>query len=377
MAKYEVTHKCGHVEWYDLIGPHRIREWRLKQLAEELCYACRQEELRQQNLRAAEENRQMELPPLEGTEKQILWAETIRNRKIKAVDALISSTEEEPPAELPQAMEWLYGQTSAGWWIDRRHLEPSALVQEAIKAVRKQAAQPQVAKEVEMAALAEATVRPENPKTETVAEIRILGGNIIEVRFPERRESFRELMKLTLGYRWENGVWRRQIGPFNGPVEDRVAEVGYRLLAAGFPIRIHDVELRRRAVAGEFAPEPKRWVRRATSGPYAGWFQLTWPKRTDDFYAQAKRIPGSRWYQGAMYVPAEQFEQVLDFAEVHGFQVSDGARQLAEEARQIRENALVAKLPEKAEPPARPGSVPPKLEAPAEVTIDDELRDDD
>jgi ParB-like chromosome segregation protein Spo0J len=42
MAKYEVTHTCGHEVTVDMIG--RNREWRLERMAEYPCVSCRREE---------------------------------------------------------------------------------------------------------------------------------------------------------------------------------------------------------------------------------------------------------------------------------------------------------------------------------------------
>lgn len=385
MARYDVTHACGHVATYNLIGPRRTREWSLKRLQGELCPDCWKEERKRRNLAAAEENRRMELPPLQGTEARVLWAESIRLEQIRDLEAELERwlqdnvLDEQEKQELQEALEYIFGQTSASWWIDRRTHGPARLLRDAVQVLRRKRATPAGSQATEEAARAkaEATVRPEAPKTETVAEIRT-SGSTIEVVFPEKREDFRELIRFKLGFKWSGTSWMRQIGQFNGDIADRVAEVGHRLLAAGFPIRIYDPELRQRAIEGQFEPEPRRWIKRATSGPYTGWFQIVWP-REDNLYGAARRLPGSRYYQGAVYVPAEQYQQVLDFAEVHGFRLSQGAQELAEEARRVRESALVAPVtPTKAtkRKPDETGTKPPRLEVPAEVNVDDELRDD-
>lgn len=380
MAKYNVTHSCGHVERVDLIGPHRSREWRIERMQTERCQDCRHEELQRQNAQAAEENRAAELPALIGTEKQIAWAETLRARILNGVQAIIQGAEMSSERlrqnpDLPAAFERLCAETRAFWWIDSRDIGLHLLIRQMLEVVRNRSARQDEAQSG-IEAKAEATVRPAVPKTETVAEIRTI-GSAIEVRFPELHEDFRLLMH-DLRYRWKETVWKREIGPFNGTVADRTAEAGHQLLAAGFPVRIYDESLRAKAIAGEFEPEAQRWVKKAVGdSPHAGWFVISWP-RGEDFYRAAKRIAGSRYGKGGVYVPPEQFEQVLDFAERYQFSLSPGAEQLVNAARSAREKVLVVSvsLPQREVSIEVAGRVPPMLAVPDEVAIDDSLRDD-
>ena len=84
--KYTVTYRCGHTGVIDLGGKGSEREWRLKKEAEKLCPDCYQEELDRKNKEAAEKAEQMGLPKLEGSEKQIAWAESIRSEIISKID---------------------------------------------------------------------------------------------------------------------------------------------------------------------------------------------------------------------------------------------------------------------------------------------------
>src|SRR5690606_692389 len=136
---------------------------------------------------------------------------------------------------------------------------------------------------------AEATVQPANPKTKTVAAVEFK-GNTIEVRFPEVREDFRKLIRFELGYSWTGSCWRRTVTDVAGPVEDRVVETAHRLLAAGFPIRLYDDELRRRAIEADFRPEPKRIIWKQTSGQYAGWFGIEWPREDRKSVVEGRRV---------------------------------------------------------------------------------------
>jgi len=88
MAKYEITHRCGHISIETLFGKRKEREWLISKLKMELCKKCQEEEYAKQNQEAAKQNKENGLPPLKGTEKQVAWAESIRLKKIIELNKL-------------------------------------------------------------------------------------------------------------------------------------------------------------------------------------------------------------------------------------------------------------------------------------------------
>ena len=113
---------------------------------------------------------------------------------------------------------------------------------------------------------------------------------------------------------------------FSGYLVDRVAELGNKLLVAGFAVSIIDLEQRRRAVAAEYAPECRRWVKLYTGEEHTGDLCVCWD-REDDLFSTIHKIHGSHWYCGAMAVPIASWNEVLDMAEMLGFQISDMAQE--------------------------------------------------
>jgi hypothetical protein len=384
MAKYTVTRACGHTETVVLFGKTKDREWRLENVEpSKLCHECWQKELAEQrekeNQEAAEAAREMNLPQLTGSEKQVAWAETIRQKILANIDTFIHQEireERRNDPKLLEAIEHIKSKTDASWWIDHRTADWSWEIKHLLEKAAKEAKEKRMAPPPEVVAEAkiEATVRPENPVTETVAEIRAL-ENSIEIVFPERRDDFRQLVKQELKMKWD-GKWVRKLVAKNGTPADRAAEAGHRLLAAGFIIRIFDEDIRQQAISGEYEPECTRWVQARTSGKYEGWFAINWDRR-DDFYKAARAIGGSKWDRPSVVVPPEKFAEVLDFAEMYDFRVSEAARKLAEAARQAKDAALVAQVDA---PPEREAVVasnkPPVLDAPTEVGISDEFREE-
>lgn len=96
MSKYHITHSCGHSRTYNICGTdvHGERGRKAKWYASQPCPDCRRAE---ENAAAAQSNREKGLPQLEGSPKQIAWAETIRCAAVQA-----------------KAI------TSAAWWIDHQ-----------------------------------------------------------------------------------------------------------------------------------------------------------------------------------------------------------------------------------------------------------------
>lgn len=380
MAKYTVTHKCGHEKEHNLIGPRRSREWKLERLESELCDECEAAERERQNAEAAAANREMGLPELIGTENQVGWAESIRHRFMDELDDMMERYKDETVTEEGQVIiDTLMAQTRASWWIDHRHLPLEQLFDQIARDIKKgaiQVARPEDQTQLALEAKAEATIRPDQPMTDTVAEIRVTGPSL-EVDFPERNEDFRKLIRYGLGYSWSGSFWKRKTGAFGTP-ENRAAETGHRLLAAGFPIRVYDADLRRRILEADFEPEPKRAVYRRDIGRFANWFALRWPYG-EDYYEAARALPGARYDRPHVVVPVEHFEAVIGFAETYGFALSPGAQDLVETARAAKEAELIAPpIKPKTQAKGRaPGRVPEPLEVPEDVEIDDSLRDDD
>ena len=77
--KYDVTHTCGHTSRVELFGKNADREKRLAWLERTVCPDCIRAE---QNEAAIEQG----LPELVGSEKQIAWALSLREKAIAAAE---------------------------------------------------------------------------------------------------------------------------------------------------------------------------------------------------------------------------------------------------------------------------------------------------
>lgn len=343
MAMYDGTYSCGHEGRTNIIGPGKDRQWKADAHFRGLCPECweqkKLEEREKANSEAAAKAKEMELPDLEGSEKQVAWANTLRQTLIDLIDALgkremecINSTE----SEKYDVLDYIMCQTKASWFIDNRPHGILSWIEDRLTSIRVWKTALEIKPLVEEMK-AKSTVEPENCQHKEPAEIKI-SSEKITVSFP-RNENFRELVK-SLSYTWGDGYWYRKITKFNGPADDRAAELGNKLLNAGFPITITDNIIRQNAVDGNYQPEQKRWITMFVEGTYKGWFAIEWSERNESLYTTARKLPGSKWSNPAVAVKVNYWQEVQDFAELYGFKFSD----MALEAIEAYKNVDIAKV---------------------------------
>ena len=399
----------------------RLAAWHAKQ--GHICADCEAKHRAEENAKAAEANAQAGLPALSGSDKQVSWAETIRATMLADLQGLrplvliatkaIAANDDLDEAEqqirtiintldgrarnlyphwtaelaheittierLDALQAVISKQQKAAWWIDHRDVRfdrIAASMRDAIDAeFQVETTSPEVSQMAAEAAES-AIIRPVGQlKSEIVTEVRLV-GKTIKVSFPAKREDFRNTVK-ALGFTW-NGLdaWTRTLDFRAGEPEDRVAEVGHRLVAAGFAVVIHDETARAPAIDGSFKPEQTRWITKGSVAPYDGWSKITW-RRPDDLYEAARSLPGARYKDGAVFVPPGAIEAVFEFSQRYGFSMSESPLALLEAHRAaLAGGAVITDIKD------RPVSVttsaagkPQRLEVPDFVEVDDDLKD--
>ena len=139
MAQYEITYRCGHTDTVQIYGTntHGERERKAASYGYRDCPAC-------QAAKAGQANKDAGLATLEGSDKQVAWAEEIRGKYMPRYAQERQEWAEhgataEQLAKVDKVLAWLKGQTSAAWWIDNRFSSSTAL-RAATKAVNRQEA---------------------------------------------------------------------------------------------------------------------------------------------------------------------------------------------------------------------------------------------
>ncbi|EHP89591.1 hypothetical protein [Methylorubrum extorquens] len=384
----------------------RDADYRAKKLAER-GWTCRDCDNREAAARAEAAG----LPTLEGSEKQVAWAITLREPIMSHIDAMVpgavdmlrsgperlhclSTTVQQWTHELAtlmhrtseaavrEAIEAIRSETDARFWIDGRNETLPKLVAAAVERLAEEARamspEGKAAAAAEQEAMEEATLRPAEPVSETIAELAFRDGRLV-ARYDERSDTFNAAVK-GLGYLWDPAAqaWTRRHAELTmGDPLDRLAETAHELLAAGIVVALHDPAARAKAVDRSYEPEHTRWISLVTAGEHQGKFRITWG-RGEDLYREFRGLRGATYRDKACLVPATSRDEVLDFAAAHGFRLTPGAEARAAEVLAQRERGTVveAKARPKVETERR-GDAPGRLDVPSDVTVDDDLVDND
>lgn len=132
MSKYTITRACGHTETIQIYGPTKDREWKAECESQKVCavcYAAEQAHKREaENKVAAAFSVEQCLPALEGTPKQIAWAEKIRAEVAKSLFAMreklqnqqLSPEKKDARAIGVVEINKVLARTSAKDWIETR-----------------------------------------------------------------------------------------------------------------------------------------------------------------------------------------------------------------------------------------------------------------
>ena len=313
-----------------------------------------------ENAAAMEAAREMGYPELIGTEKQIAWASSIREKALSE----LRDTFMDP--ECPEKYQYrrlsytgishlLLKMRQAAWWIDHQgelgdvrsmaiiatkidkpFAEAIGALQRGVKAGEKTMAQAeaeadalihgaaqeakpaqQEQKPAEQSASQRPEAVPETRRHEGSADIRINDGAVCALY--GKNDQFMEIVK-ALGFSWGSG-WTLNAGEKTGTAENIAAELGSRLLNAGFAVRFDSQTLLDKAVRGDYTPMCRRWIQSHSKG-----FYISWP-REDDHYRAAKSIPGAVYDRPGVAVPERSWAAVAGFAARYGYRLTAKAQE--------------------------------------------------
>lgn len=292
---------------------------------------------------------------LRGSEKQIAWANDIRRDFIaQEIDPLLGKSTLTPTLpkftiDYADLRSYAVQISSAKWWIDARFTGFSYTMRQLIIAYARarQNHARTLKKTVEVPTQPDVPVTAPESATHTgVAEISV-SDDEVSVLYG-RDDDYLSIVK-ALHYRYDGARkrWYKVITSKTGSATERAAELGNRLLNAGFAIRIKDPQIRAAAVRGDYAPETTRWIDAVPAGgSYAGWLSISWGREERDMYGHARRLRRSKYDHGKVVVPATEWQDVMDFAGIYGYSLTDAAR-AAVEAQQ-RSMEFVAPAPARA-----------------------------
>lgn len=334
---YDGTYSCGHKGRVNISGPTKDRQRKADWHFSGLCPECYEkkiiEDREKENEKAAISAVEMELPVLTGTEKQVAWANTIRVSRIEDINLRCKKIEqglkekgmESIPGEnigmkeITDAIEdFIQRHTDAKYWIETR--DDKLVLKDIVKKYMEKVSHSDVFEEItsEKESL---TVSPESCEKQGVVKIKNQHG-ILHAEYI-RDDDFIEIVK-SFGYKWNGSVWGKTITEYTGNAEDRAAELGNKLLCSGFTVQFPDKNIKEKAISADFSPENGRWVK---YNEKIKKLALVWAERNNDtLYTNARKLPGSKWKDGAVLVDVEFYREVEDFAETMGFSISKKAQ---------------------------------------------------
>lgn len=137
MAWHYGTYKCGCEGRVDIVGRVKDRQWKADRHFDRTCYDCRNKE-------NEEKAKEMGLPDLKGSEKQIAWANTLRQKFVSEFSELLKNAEEDLETatseektkynEIVKTYEdLLQTKVDSRFWIDNRNEQAVVIVHQNIE----------------------------------------------------------------------------------------------------------------------------------------------------------------------------------------------------------------------------------------------------
>jgi len=124
MVHYDVDYACGHSQEVELFGKTSARYEKIEWMERGLCPDCyraeKQKEREQENERAAKLSKLLGFSQLEGTEKQVAWANSLRQ---KTFESICKTGTPHPIYGYVLIAEAISLEVSAGWWINNRQVD--------------------------------------------------------------------------------------------------------------------------------------------------------------------------------------------------------------------------------------------------------------
>ncbi len=317
MAWMTVTHSCGHEMDYNISGRPMERERRAFGLSQRLCPDCQEKADREQE-------KELGLPDLEGSDKQIKWARDIRLCFFNTAEHELSDnfyrprSKEKTDAKIREAEGWLRLMTSSRWWIDHRDDTMEETVEKALEAMRREELDNSPAALQAKADLI--TMEPEEKATETVCEVESREDTVYVSS--EKDDVVRATLKAN-GFKWdpERVKWYRKCNQMTGAPLDRAKSIANALIRAGVRVRVRPEWVEDISTAS-FEPEWKRCVYIKISDPDN--FFLKYPEDRD--IDKALWGMEGRSIRGGFKAPNRAWREIEEFAEFNGFRISDGAK---------------------------------------------------
>ena len=303
------------------------------------------------------------LPALTGgTQKQLDWAVSLRKDFISACRERFDEEDEiavlraKPGERLDiseeaeeQILTFHYiiaEKTDSRWWINNRGGSFATSIDTILREYAREAYNAALAAEraamlqeqpEAAAAAAEATIKPTDFNGKDAVEI-IADEKIVTAAYPRDDDFIEAAKEAGLSWNRRERRWEHKIRITSGRWQDRAAEFGSALLQRGFAVIIWDDAARRMAIDGSFIYRTERWI---TANLDDELFVAQWERGNDSLYSELRGLPGARYSNKTISIPASQWRALLDVAGSWDFQLSDGAKSLIKKRQELEAAAII------------------------------------
>lgn len=336
---YEITYACGHTGEVEFYGKERDCEWRAEQEAKKICPDCVEKKKEEETAQAKAWAKEKGLPDLEGTERQIAWAEVIRRRLFEDLEECKKKDQEEieklktnPSEKLRK--EWIENeidslnirlqaadeikekwekQSLSRFWIDGRNTSANWEIMGLCRPIRKRREEDLESKVYENGATEDEEIRiyisPERNEVKILSE------------YNEKKVAILKRM----GFKFFDfkKCWYRYPSPAMPTVSDIAATAANELVKAGFVVRVFDQDVMSLLDTESFRPfNPRELI---------GDDHQFIMRLDDEIKEMALSLPGAKEIKGRIRIPAKYRAEVDDFAHVYGFAISEAAQALIDE----------------------------------------------
>lgn len=356
MAKYFGTFICGCEGYVNVIGKNR--EWKIERAFSKMCEDCYRKKMeadrKRENEEALKRAKEMELPELEGTERQIAWAIRLRDARIEVINKIFKSLQEDEfNKDIKESLEILFetddsdklleylsmfeeellSNTKSTFFIENRLYSIFELLEnQADRIINYENIKED--EYIKNQIVKENTVEPIVIKYEGTVNIEIVGETI--EAYYEYNEIFIETVK-KLSFKWDNDkkCWFRKTNELTGNYIDRAAELANKLLNLGFRVSIPEKEIKEKAIKGTYERECNRWI---IADKEKNKLKIKWYGDSENLYSISKKVYLGRWVNGAVITDISKYEKIEEFAQMYDCNISQESKKLIEQYKKESEN---------------------------------------
>ena len=345
MAKYEIA--CNickeNVTTIKLYGSLRSRQWKIDNY-NWTCDSCLEKIKDDAFEKSIDFSKEYDLPKLNGSEKQIKWAETLRFNIISQIennDGLDSfrvggyEYKNNFDEIKMKVLDYIYTKEESSFWISNRNVPSIFLIYNLHKEILNEDCV--IEKSLQNDFETERIISNENPITSTIAKITNT-ENVVRIEFTERNDIFKNVVK-NKKYKWNSNdfCWERTFPIYLLPIEDRISEIALLLIKNCISVCVYDNNAYNKVKNNEFELECSRWV------IYDNIYNCFIIKFNieDKLYDVIKRIKGNKYINSTTFqFNKEYFNEVIEFADCYGFKFSKKALDLINVAKEMKEKSI-------------------------------------